>query len=218
MNDVEKNIRKYFQDQDEAPDLTQGQIDHIHNQILLGKRLHKRRILKFALIGVCLVLTILSCTVIPLACMAQKPTDKPTKYYTDSTANQVNLEETFVKDYINTNYPQYNFIFEDCNVSVFAGYYDDEQNLLALDLSFIKKDLPYSNIKFMLVEQRNFDCSERDNFVESAEITINDKYKLYKTLNETFYNTTIYGLFEYKSFSIYLTIDRSDFDYFEKFL
>ena len=218
MNDVEKNIRKYFQDQDEAPDLTQGQIDHIHNQILLGKRLHRRRILKFVLIGVCLVLTILSCTVIPLACMAQKPTDKSTKYYTDSTANQQYLEYDYVSNYIETNYPKYNFLFADCQTSAISGYYDDDNNLLALNISFEKNEVPFSSIEFILVVQKNFNYSNYKSFVESAEIITNDHYTLYKTFNETFYNTTINGLFQYKKYDLYLKIDRSDFDYFEKFL
>lgn len=220
MNDIEDKIKQYFKDSNDIPNLSETQIQNIHNKISTNKKKNSTKpILMKLLISICCILIITPCFIIPILQFNKqnKTPSPPPAYYTDNTANQVVLDYEFTTNYIASNYPQYNFIFTDCQTSITLGYYDNNI-LLALDITLIKNDPPFSDLKFVLVTQDNFNYSDHNNFINTSNIETFENYILYKTENTSFYDTTIYGLFDYENYNLYITVNRSDNEFFEKFL
>ena len=99
------------------------------------------------------------------------------------------------------------------------GYFTPDKNkkLLALDISFIKNSIPYTKCDFCLVIENNFKYSHHSEYVDSADIGIKDGYTLYKKEVEKISGTNIFALFEYENYSLYLTLNKIDNNFFEKF-
>lgn len=214
MEELEEQINSYFKDE-EIPQLSKQEINRLENKVAENKKNHSHIsfIRLCSLIACMLIILITPAIVLPL-------TLKPhLRYYGDYELERVELEQSYIEDVISSEFSKYNFIFDDCDMQSMYGYFTPDKNkkLLALDISFIKNSIPYTKCDFCLVIENNFKYSHHGEYIKNSEVIIKDEYTLYKKVVENILDTDIIALFEYDNYSLYLTLNRKDNNFFEKF-
>ncbi len=154
-----------------------------------------------------------TCIVVPVAL------NNTERYYGENDVEQEEIANTFFFDFINTNYPQYNFIQEDCDIENVYGYYsNDNHTLLAISSDLNKKDIPFTTVEFNLVMTNKYVFKYHSIYIDNAEITQYDNYTIYIKSKKTETNEKIYYLLEYSNYKLYLYFNLNDENFLEKFL
>ena len=155
---------------------------------------------------------------IPYWTKDKDPEPEIIRYYGDDNTVQITLTEDFVKKYINTNLPNYNFIFEDCSVSDILGIYDEEtsQELLALTFKANKLNTPVM-IEINIVLNKNYTYSEHNNFILNATTEKIDNKTIYSKQISVGIYTKYYYLFERPTYNTYLILNINDLDIINNF-
>lgn len=168
---------------------------------------------KQIVIATCCLVLLVPCIVLPFVI---KPEEK---YYTDDDLSQVEITIEQAQSFISTNYSKYSFIFDDCEIISSCAFYENNSDkLIALSLILNKKDVPYTNIQFDLINTKNYTFARHSSFIENADITEKENYTLYQIEQKKGYKTNILSLLEYKNYRLYLEFKNKDNVFLEKFL
>lgn len=166
----------------------------------------------------CVIIILIPCILIPILYKGDEnnPNGPADRYYTESETQKVSLEDDFVKNYINQNFSQYNFIFEDCESITAYGFYAESNKLMAINLVMFIKEI-YIDVEVNLIVDNHYTYSQDSTYRENTNITQFDGYKLYYKEIEGFYETKVYGLFEYDKYKTYVYLADIDENFFNKF-
>lgn len=204
---LELSAQEYFSD--DFSELEPNRIKKLKNKVSANKATRNMWI-KILSIATSMCCIIVLCVVLPLTLK-----QKPLYTYTDLTRIEMSLEDS--KDYIDEYYPEYSFIFDDCNILVSYGQYADDE-LCILGLSGTKKDIPFTYVEFTLIINQTIDYPEKDTYVTGAEVVQNERYTLYKKVIQNLQNQVLCTLLDYKDYDLYLKFDIDDEDLLNKFL
>lgn len=205
---LELSAQKYFSD--DFSELEPNRINKLKNKVSANKTTRKNIWIKFLSIATTMCCVIVLCVVLPLTLK-----QKPLYTYTDLTRIEIPVEDS--RDYIDEYYPEYSFIFDDCNILVSYGQYADDE-LCILGLSGTKKDIPFTYVEFTLIINQAIDYPEKDTYVTGAEVVQNERYTLYKKVIQNLQNQVLCTLLDYKDYDLYLKFDIDDEDLLNKFL
>jgi len=213
--ELDEKIRNYFESQIPEPDMEAlARIkSKFQEQPVPSRRFNFNLFWKSFVAAICFIAVILPCILIPVLSKSDSNNDR---YYTENDVQRVELQKDFMETYINQNYPQYNFIFEDCDFNGGFGYYAENNRLMALSLEMIRKVI-YIDVTINIIVDNHYYFSADSTYKNQATITNREGHKLYYKEVENFYETTIYGLFEFKDYSLYLMLSDSDNTFFNKF-
>lgn len=169
---------------------------------------------KFALVTCLVFVLMVPAIVLPIVLRPEEE-----KYYTSSDVTRVDLTNDFVTNYIDQNYSQYNFIFDDTTIDFVYGYYTDDNNkLVDIKLNLIKQDVPFTEIYFEIVVNKHFTINNKNRYTHEAEITTNANYTLYEKTIENVGSATYLKYFEYSNHEVYLEMNLEDLEFFNNFL
>ena len=205
---LELSAQKYFSD--DFSELEPNRINKLKNKVHANKTTRKKIWIKFLSIATTMCCVIVLCVVLPLTLK-----QKPLYTYTDLTRIEIPVEDS--RDYIDEYYPEYSFIFDDCNILVSYGQYSDDE-LCILGLSGTKKDIPFTYVEFTLIINQTIDYPEREDYIEEAEIIQESDFVLYKKLISNIQTQELYALIDYKNYDLYLKFDINDEELLNKFL
>ena len=121
--ELDEKIRNYFESQIPEPDMEAlARIkSKFQEQPVPSRRFNFNLFWKSFVAAICFIAVILPCILIPVLSKSDSNNDR---YYTENDVQRVELQKDFMETYINQNYPQYNFIFEDCDFNGGFGYYE----------------------------------------------------------------------------------------------
>lgn len=213
--ELDEKIRNYFESQIPEPDMEAlARIkSKFQEQPVPSRRFNFNLFWKSFVAAICFIAVILPCILIPVLSKSDSNNDR---YYTENETQKVVLEYDYLNNYINENYSKYSFIFDDCEFVSGYGYYAENDKLMAININMVRKDI-FIDVEINLVIDKNFTYSADKNYKDQATITNREGHKLYYKEVENFYETTIYGLFEFKDYSLYLILSDSDSTFFNKF-
>lgn len=217
MRDLNDDVKKYL-DQLPAEKFTDQELATIIEKSEINKQSQRKPKLvlwqKFAVVCCCL-LAIVPCVLLPILLKPQR--QEP--YYGDDEVTQTDLERSFVEEYFQQNFPQYSFIFEECDINNMSGIYETKSNkLVAINLTVRKKAIPKTPLEINLILDRRYKYGQHDRYIDEAEISNKEDYVLYRRDVGTFNKTEIWALIEHQNYKLYLLFDLKDENFFEKFL
>ena len=200
--------KEYFTD--DFSELEPNRINELKNKVNENKPNKKGFWLKFAYGATAVCCLIALCIVLPFAL---RPEELYT--YTDLVRHELTLD--YCQEYINENYHDYAFIFDDCDIiSTYGQYADDEMYILGLTGN--KKDIPYTYIELNLIINQDIDYPEKENYIIDSEITENSNYILYKKVLNDFQNQSLLAVFDYENYDLYIKFNIDDEEFLNKFL
>lgn len=220
--EFDKKIEEEFDKVFEQPSTSNerpSQSERFKNQLQKNKELRKNIIIFRSIAAMsCLVLIVISC-LIPVWMKDDETSSPPEviKYYGDNDIVQVEVSQDFVQEYINTNIPNYNFIFEDCELSDITAIYDKEtkKSLLALNL---KLDKNYTPVKLTLniVLNKNYTYSKHSYYIDTPNIEPLENKTIY-TKEKVDINYNLFVLIDRKTYNTYLNLNINDGEILNKF-
>lgn len=184
--------------------------NNLKNEVKTNKPKKKQFWFKLTCGATALCCLIALCIVLPLTI---KP--EPLYTYTDLTHHELSLD--FCQEYINDNFSNYAFIFDDCNFLTNYGKYAKD-SLCILGMEGTKNDIPFTHLTFTLVLNQDIDYPEKVDYIWDAEIIENSDYVLYKKVLNDFQNQKVYALLDYDNYDLYLKFDIIDEQLLNKFL
>ena len=209
--ELSRLAKEYFKDDytEPAPERLE-RLKEIMKQNKTNNKISKKnmwiKITSIAASMCCLIL----CIVLPITLKQE-----PLYTYTDLVKNEIPVEEA--GSYIDTYYPKYSFLFDDCNITVSYGQYAGEK-LCILGLKGSKKDIPFTYVEFTLIIDQKIEFPEKDNYILNSTIIENDGYILYKKVKEELQKQELFALIDCSNYDLYLKFDIDDEDLFNKFL
>ena len=212
MNKLDEDLKSYFKE-NPIPQLDEQSLAELRQQVANNKR-NKAKVRQkwITLMATCLVVLLVPAILLPILL-------RPVKYYKDTDVTQTEVTATFAQEYVNTNYSQYNFVFEECELTYSYGIYSADKNeLLSLNLEFFKLEVPFSTLKLDIIVNKNLELNKYELIKTDSTKTQTQEYVLYKKESEKYNLITYSGLVEFKTYSIFIEINESDLDYFNKFL
>ena len=217
MKKFEEDLAEYFETNIPEPNLSR--IDKF-DKLLEENKKHSIKMTYFRRIALSCMLIL----VIGISCMIPMFINKnndtsPVRYYGDDDVIQVDVTDDFLRNYINENIPNYNFIFQDCNIISRYAIYDKETNskLLALRLQLDKIDVPFTSVSMNIILNKNYTYSEHSTYVRDSIVEEVDDKKVYTTEHGDSFNYSLLCLIERQNYNTYLKLNIDDFELLEKF-
>ena len=217
MKKFEEDLAGYFEANIPEPNLTR--IDKF-DKLLEENKKHSIKMTYFKRIALSCMLIL----VIGISCMIPMFINKnndnpPVRYYGDNDVIQVDVSEDFIRSYINENIPNYNFIFDDCNIISKYAIYDKESNskLLALRLQLDKIDVPFTSVSMNIILNKNYTYSEHSTYINDSNLEEINDTKIYTKEHGDSFNYSLLCLIERQNHNTYLKLNIDDFELLEKF-
>lgn len=222
---LEKEIRANYEKRLQAPEMTPQMLEKWHNRVVENaqqnkntKRVPSPLVLwqKLAIVFCCIVM-LLPCILVPTLW------PKPETYYGDDEVEQVDLTVEYAQEYIQQNYDQYSFVFDDCEVEYSFGYRETKSSrLVAISMKLNKIDVPFTSLELNLIVDKRYKYKYEDNYKSKVEATVNVDYIFYRKDEEEMYSVRIFVLLEYKNYKLFLNFKSQygikDEEFLEKFL
>lgn len=221
MKSFEEDLKEYYENK-RVVEISPQKMEQLRALTELNKENRKinifRKVTAFAS-AFCMLLLIIIPTVVFLSKKDTPPTELPTIYYGDAEAIKKPLEDSEVQAIISSDYPKYNFIFDEFTFTDKVGFYvPNEDKLLAIQLKAKEKNAPYTEIEINLVISNQFIFNEKEGYTKNAIISQTDNYELHKVTNNSLINKYIKGYFKYNNYEFYLYLKNSNNDtLFNKF-
>lgn len=213
---LEEEIIEYFDNQ-EVPELKNK--DALLKAVEMNKERKKitigKRITTIAC-SFCLLLL----TIIPVIALTYKePSAPPPIYYGVDEATRIDLSLEQTQTYINTNYPQYSFIFDDYTFDELVGYYEpNTENLLALKIVGSDNVLPFILLEMNLIVSNQFIFNEHDSYILDSEFVQTNEYSMNKIIKQTQFKEYLKAYVSYQTHKIYLNFNIVDENLLNKFI
>ena len=144
------------------------------------------------------------------------PTEVPKRYYTSGEVNKIEITNEEINNYINDNFPKYSFIFDECNIQD-TFKYEFEDNIVEVSLVATEKVSPL-RINFYLITDNYYNYDDDSAYRSNAVIEEKEDYTLYYTELVNMYFTTVYELFKYENYRLYINFNYKDESVINKFL
>ena len=218
---IAKEFQQAFEDVD-VPELPQEKLNELRKAVEKNKPVRKRIVMWRSITAIasamCLIALIIRPTVLMLNKNDNPPTQPPIYYGRDEATKIVHtLEET--ENIIATNFPKYNFIFDELNISLSTGYYNPTNNqLLSLEIKGNEIAIPYTNVEINIIANEYFTFDENVLYTDNAEHTITNNYELYKKVQEDTFVQNMYGYIIFENHEIYIHFDVINETLFDKFI
>lgn len=140
-------------------------------------------------------------------------------YYSDIKTNEQSLSLENAQELISQNYSKYTFIFEDFTILKIRGVYsNDENKLLGVRIEGEKNDIPFSTLNFCLAINKNYIPTEREDYLFESEREDKGEYILHKKEKSDLLDTILYGVMDYKTYTLYIRITAEDYEMYNNFL
>lgn len=218
---IAKEFQQAFADVD-IPDLPQERLNELRTAVAENKPKKKRIVLWRRITAFASAMCLIALIIIPTVIMLNKNDNPPTQppvYYGKAEATKIvhTLEET--QQIINTNFPKYNFIFNEFNITLSTGYYNPNNNqLLSLEIKGNEISIPFTNIEFNLIANQYFTFDDKVLYTDNAEHIITNENEIYKTIVDDFFSQETYGYIIFENHEIYVHLDQINDTLFDKFI
>ena len=222
---IEEQIAKEFQQSFEnvdIPEPSQESFNELRNAVEKNKPKRKKIVIWRSITAIASAMCMIALIIIPTVIMLNKNDNPPTQppiYYGKAEATKVvhTLEET--ENIIATNFPKYNFIFDELNITLSTGYYNPTNNqLLSLEIKGNEIAIPYTNVEINIIANEYFTFDENVLYTDNAEHTITNNYELYKKVQEDSFVQNMYGYIIFENHEIYIHFDVINETLFDKFI
>ena len=215
-NNLENEIIEYFDNQ-EVPELKNK--DSLLKAVELNKE-RKKIVISKRLTTIACSLCLILLTILPIIALTYKePSAPPPIYYGVDEATRINLSLEQTQTYISTNYPQYNFVFDDYSCNRMVGYYEpNTENLLALQIMGNDKVLPFISIEINLIVSEQFIFNEHDSYIDDSEFIETNEYSMNKIIKQTQFKEYLSAYISYPNYKIYLNFNIADENLLNKFI
>lgn len=201
--------KKYFSNN--FSELEPQTLNNLKNKVENNKQSRRKNFwLKLTYSTTALCCLIALCVILPL-------TLRPEQLYTYTDLTQRELALEYCQEYIEQNFPKYDFIFDECDFSVSYGQYAKDE-LYILGLRGTKSNIPFTYLEFTLIINQGINYPEKEDYIVGAEIIEKAEYVLYKKVMDSFQNQIIYALFDYDGYDLYLELNIDDEELLNKFL
>lgn len=206
---LENEIVEYFDNQ-EIPELKNKE------KLLQAVKMNKERkiiVISKRLTTIACSICLLVLAILPIIALTYKepPAEEPPIYYGVDEATRIDLTLEQTQTYINANYPQYNFIFDDYYCNEIIGYYEpNTENLLEVYILCNDKVLPFITLEINLIISNQFIFNEHDTYIDNAEIVETNNYTLYKILKSTKNSEFLTAYIQHTSHKLYLNFKVDD--------
>jgi len=213
---IEEEIIEYFDNQ-EVPELKNK--DALLKAVEMNKERRKIVISK-RLTTVACSLCLLLLTILPIIALTYKePSAPPLIYYGETEANRVDLSLEQTRTYININYPQYNFIFDEYTCNEMIGYYEpNTENLLALHILTNHSALSFITLEVNLIVSEQFIFKEHEAYIVDSEFIQTNEYSLNKVKPNNNFEDFLKAYISYSNHKIYLNFNIYDELLLDKFI
>ena len=139
------------------------------------------------------------------------------EFYAETDLPKNVIEITEAESFIDENYPQYSFIFDDYEITLCEGYYKNN-NLQLFSLSAQHKENNSIILTFNLVQSRNLIFSENKDYTSNATITPNENYTFYYKEINNINTSQVYMLLDYSQYDLYIQFNIKDQTLIDRFL
>jgi len=229
---IEQEIYEYF-DNVEVPDLSLQKQDELKNMVAKNKVKNKKlglwKKISIFTSSLCMVMIIAITTILLLPKNDNPPTnpppaepppvEQPPIYYGKAEATKIQHDLAKTQEIISTQFPKYNFMFDDMNYDSSTGFYNPENNnLLALKISFYEKEIPIMKIEIHIIASQQFIFDDQENYIKTATYTETQNYKLYKITYSDLFSEYQRGYIIFDNHEVYMKFDRVNESLFNKFI
>ncbi len=214
MKNLDEELEQVYDIKIPEPDLSR--LDKFDEKLKKNKQKRKRIVMFRRLAVACaMVLVVTLSVLIPIL---NRPKEV-VKYYGDNNTIQVDVTQDFVKDYINENLPNYNFIFEDCILDSQYAIYDKDTSskLLALRLQIDKNSIPFTSISINIILDKNYIYSKHSTFVNGAVEEPLENKTIYSLEKNDGILYSMLTLIERETYNTYLQLSINDVEILNKF-
>ena len=139
------------------------------------------------------------------------------EFYAEMDLPKHVIETTEAESFIDENYPQYSFIFDDYDVTLCEGYYKNN-NLQLFSLSAIYKNDNTMTLELNLVMSNRLIFSEHDDYSLNADFSQHENYSLYYRETTTLLTKNTYLLQIFNNYNIYLKFANAEQTLIDNFL
>ena len=227
---IEQEIYEYF-DNVEDHDLSLQKQEELKNMVVKNKIKNKKiglwKKISVLTSSLCMVAIIALTTIMLMpkndnpttTPPAEPPVEQPPIYYGKAEATKIQHDLTETQEIVSTQFPKYNFMFEDMDFEYSTGFYNPENNnLLALKISFKEKEIPYPIVEIHIIASEQFIFDDKDNYIDNALYTETDTFKFYKITYSDFFTEYQRGYIIFNNHEIYIKLDRINETLFNKFI
>ena len=217
---IAKEFQQSFEDVD-IPELSQESFNELRNAVEKNKPKRKKIVIWRSITAIASAMCMIALITIPTVIMLNKNDNPPAPpvYYGKAEATKIihTLEET--QQIINTNFPKYNFIFEDLtNISAIGYYNPTNSSLLALEIQGREIAIPFTYVEINIIASEYFTLDNEILYTENAEHTITNIYEMYKKIDDDIFNQEMYGYIIFENHEIYIHLDQLNETLFDKFI
>lgn len=168
----------------------------------------------FAIIASCIVLVLIPSIVLPITLIPDTttnvtpPTTPPVeeeKYYSSSDTVKVEMTDTELKAYIDTNFNKFNFLFDDTTISDISGYEADSK-LMLLNFTLVTSD--YATIIVNFVVDKNYVFEEHDNYLLGSTLEEYQLCDVYTKSTGASLKKKYNYFFDYTDYKVYLETNK----------
>lgn len=218
---IAKEFQQAFEDVD-VPELPQEKLNELRKAVEKNKPVRKRIVMWRSITAIASAMCLIALIIIPTVLMLNKNDNPPTQppiYYGRDEATKVvhTLEET--ENIIATNFPKYNFIFEDLNNISTIGYYNPTNNqLLSIEIQGNEIAVPFTSVEINIIANEYFTFDDDFNYTTNAEHTITNNYEIYKKTDGDIFNQEMYGYIIFENHELYLHLNQINETLFDKFI
>ncbi len=216
---LSQDLEQYYNNI-EVPELSVEKQEELRNFVAQNKPKRKRLKLWQRITAIASAVCLIALIIIPTVVILNKndnPQNSPTYYgKAEATKIQHTLKET--QNIVNNQFPKYNFIFNDLTYISSKGFYHPENNsLLAVQILFNEKEIPYTSVEIHIVASNKFTLDEQSSYTTGAEHIITAEYELYR-LYQLDLVETMRGYIIYEDHEIYINLARINEELFNKFI
>lgn len=221
---LSQDLEKYYEDI-EVPELSLEKQEELRNLVKQNTPKRKRFALWQTITAVASAVCLVALIIIPTIVMLNKNDDPqnpppitPPIYFGKDEATKVELNLVETQNIVNTQFAKYNFMFTDLTYISSKGFYNPENNnLLAIQIIFNEKEIPYTQVEIHLVSSKQFILDEQTIYTTDAEQTITATYEMYK-LYQLDLIENMFGYIIFEDHEIYIHLARINETLFNKFI
>ena len=188
-----------------------SQSERFKTQLQKNKATRTKVVLIRNLIATCFLLLICFSCLIPIWMNEDNTPPKVVRYYGDNNTVKIQVTEEYLQNYINSNIPNYNFLFEEYEINYNLGTFDEEtrENLLAISFTATKIGTPIS-LEITIVVNKNYTYSEHSNHITGATMQELENKRVYLREIEDSINPKTLILIDRPSYNTYIISNIND--------